>query len=399
MNSSTNPKISEHKHRRIVVKVGSSLLTEKTGNLNRSFIVHLCDELSELKKRGEEIILVTSGAIVTGIGKLKKMSGGTKVNFLDLREKQAAAAIGQVGLMQIYEQEFEKKSILIGQVLLTREDLEDRKRYLNVRNTLLTLLDLGVIPVINENDTVAVEEIQVGDNDTLSAIVAAKVNADYLILLTDVQGLYTDDPTKNKNAELIPQVKEITPEIETLAAKNPAGERGTGGMLTKIEAAKIATRSGVTMFIVQGKTEKVITRILESENRGEYLRGEYLRGEHLIGTKFLPDEQGLKARARWIAFGMKAKGKIYIDSGAVEALLKKGKSLLPSGITSVEGNFGIGEMVSIYSPEAKEIARGLTYYSAEEIEKIKGEKTQEIEKILKRKDYDEIIHRNNLVIL
>jgi len=375
--------------KRIVVKVGTSLLTDETGNLNCSFIARLCAELSELRKKGEEIILVTSGAIVTGIGKLNKEVITSKVGKgafrpSNLREKQAAAAIGQVGLMQVYEQEFEKKNILVGQVLLTREDLEERNRYLNARNTLLTLLNLGVIPIINENDTVAVEEIQVGDNDTLSAIVAAKVDADYLIILTDIEGLYTDDPTKNKNAKLIPEVKEITPEIEELARKNPAGVRGTGGMLTKIEAAKIAIRSGVTMVIGNGKKDKVVTQIIKGEK---------------IGTKFLPDKEGLKARDRWIAFGMKAKGKIYIDLGAVEALVKKGKSLLSSGITSVEGNFEGGEMVSVFSPEEKEIARGLTYYSAEEIEKIKGKKSQEIEKILKRKDYDEVIHRDNLVIL
>lgn len=362
---------------RIVVKVGTSLLTDGSGNLNCEFIQSLCDDLSSLKKQGKEIILVTSGAIVAGRAMLKGVAQ-------NLREKQAAAAIGQVRLMQVYEQEFEKKNILIGQVLLTREDLEERNRYLNARNTLLTLLNLGAIPIINENDTVAVEEIQVGDNDTLSAIVAAKINADYLTILTDVEGLYTDDPTKNKNAKFISEVREITPEIEILAGKNPAGERGTGGMLTKIEAAKIATRSGVTMVIAQGKKDKVVSRILKGEK---------------IGTKFLPHEEGLKARERWIAFGMKVKGKIYIDSGAVEALVKKGKSLLPSGISSVEGKFQVGDMISIFSPQAKEIARGLTYYSAEEIERIKGKKSQEIESILGRKDYDEIIHRDNLVIL
>ncbi len=370
--------------RRIVVKVGSSLLTDERGNLNRSFIDYLCNDLSKLTRESEEIILVTSGAIVAGIGKLKKLDEAAKYRPLDLREKQAAAAIGQVCLMQTYEQEFGKVNIPVAQVLLTREDFEERYRYLNVRNTLLTLLDAGVIPIINENDTVAVEEIQVGDNDNLSAIVASKVGADYLIILTDVQGLYTDDPTKNRNAELISEVKEITPEIEILAGKNPAGEKGTGGMLTKIQAAKIATRSGVTMLIASGKEENVVSRILQGES---------------IGTKFLAQEEGLKARDRWIAFGMKAKGKIGIDQGAVDALVNRGKSLLPSGITSVEGKFDIGEMVGIFSPEQKEIARGLTYYSEAEIEKIKGKKSQEIEKILGRRDYDEVIHRDNLVIL
>ncbi|HCJ67620.1 MAG TPA: glutamate 5-kinase [Elusimicrobia bacterium] len=385
--------------KRVVVKVGSSLLTGETDILlDRGFIAKLCNELSELKQKGEEIILVTSGAIIAGVDELKtffkreqyqaskdgKFGERAKPIPLDLRKKQAAAAIGQIRIMQVYREEFGKKDIHVAQVLLTREDFEERHRYLNARNTLLTLLDAGVIPIINENDTVAVEEIQVGDNDNLSAIVASKVGADYLIILTDVQGLYTDDPTKNKNAEIIPEVKEITPGIEILAGKNPAGERGTGGMLTKIQAAKIATRSGVTMVRAHGKKEKVIQRILNGER---------------IGTRFLPQEEGLKARDRWIAFGMKAKGKIYIDQGAVDALVKKGKSLLPSGITSVEGKFDIGEMVSIFSPEEKEIARGLTYYSAEEIEKIKGKRSQEIEKILKHKDYDEVIHRDNLVLL
>lgn len=371
-----------HSGRCIVVKVGTSLLTDQNGFLNHDFMQQLCSDLSELKKKGEKIILVTSGAIIAGLGKLK--SREKSKGSLTLREKQAAAAIGQVQLMQVYEQEFARHGHLVAQVLLTREDLEDRARYLNARNTLLTLFDLGAIPIINENDTVAVEEIQVGDNDNLAAIVASKVGADYLIILTDVEGLYTDDPTKNRNAKLISEVKEITSEIEILARKNPAGERGTGGMLTKIEAAKIATHSGVTMVIAQGEGEKVIQQILSGEN---------------IGTKFLPQKEELKARDRWIAFGMKAKGKIYIDQGAVEALIKKGKSLLPSGITSVDENFEVGDMVSIFSPEGEEIARGLTYYSAEDIRKIQGKKSQEIEKILGRKDYDEVIHRDNLVIL
>ncbi len=370
-------------NKRVVIKVGSSLLTDEKGNLNYDFIRRLCSNLSDLKRQGYELILVTSGAIIAGLGILKKV-GVLKKLAQDLREKQAAAAIGQVQLMHIYEQEFARRGVLVAQVLMTREDFEERSRYLNARNTLLTLFNLGVVPVINENDTVAVEEIQVGDNDTLSAIVASKVEADYLIILTDVDGLYTDNPIKNKNAKLIPEIKEITSEIEMLAAKNPAGERGTGGMLTKIEAAKIATCSGVTLIVANGRKENVVNRILQAEN---------------IGTKFLPQEQMLKARARWIAFGMKSKGKIYIDSGAAKALIEKGKSLLSSGIISVEGNFEHGDMISIYGLDGKEIARGLTYYSADEIEKIKGKKSQEIEKILKRKDYDEVIHRDNLVLL
>jgi len=362
------------KARRIVVKVGSSLLTEKN-RLNRERMEEIVDQLASLQKENKEVILVTSGAIAGGIGRLnlKKLT--------TIPQKQAAAAIGQNLLMGIYEKLFKKRGCLVAQVLLTSEDIQNRKRYLNARNTLLTLLNYKAIPIVNENDTVAVDEIKFGDNDTLSALVASKVEADLLIILTDTKGLYTTDP-KRKGAGFIEEVSEITPQLERMASG--AGTlKGTGGMVTKLRAAKIARSSGVAMVIADGSMKNVLLRVLAGER---------------LGTLFLPKER-LKSRKRWIAFGVVLKGKIRVDEGAKEAISKRGKSLLPSGIIEVKGRFSIGGGVSIIDEENREFARGIVSYSSSEVDKIKGKKTSRIEKLLGYKDYDEVIHRDNLVIL
>jgi glutamate 5-kinase len=335
-------------------------------------------EIANLKKKNYEVIIVTSGAIGMGSSRLhleKKPSS--------MREKQAIAAIGQNLLMSVYEKLFRKYGFIVAQVLLTAEDLRDRRRYLNARNTLFTLLNYKVIPIVNENDTVAVEEIQFGDNDTLSALIASKVEADLLIVLSDIKGLYTADPRKDKKAKLIKVVEKITPRMESVSGK--AGTlRGTGGMWTKIQAAKVATGSGVTMIVANGNRDRVITSLMEGED---------------VGTKFLPRKTKLSSRKRWIAFNLPLLGKIFVDEGAKRALVEKGKSLLPSGIVKVEGEFEIGDGVKILDSQEKEFGRGLVYYSSSEIERIAGKNTRDIEGILGHKDYDEVIHRDNLVVL
>lgn len=360
--------------RRIVVKVGSSLLTEKS-RLNLKRMEGIVDQLASLQRENKEVILVTSGAIAGGMGRL-----GLK-KLTTMPQKQAAAAIGQNLLMGIYERLFKKRGCLVAQVLLTSEDIQNRERYLNARNTLLTLLNYKAIPIVNENDTVAVDEIRFGDNDTLSALVASKVEAELLIILTDTKGLYTTDPRRG-GAKFIEEVSEITPQLEKVASGS-GSLRGTGGMVTKLQAAKIARSSGVAMVIADGRIRNVISRLLAGER---------------LGTLFLPKER-LKSRKRWIAFGLPLSGKIKIDEGAKEAISKRGKSLLPSGILEVKGEFSIGDGVSIVDEGDREFARGIVSYSSSEIEKIKGRKTQEIEKILSYKDYDEVIHRDNLVLL
>lgn len=373
------------KARRIVVKVGSSLLTEKS-RLNLKRMEGIVDQLASLQRENKEVILVTSGAIAGGMGRL----GLRKLTTIP--QKQAAAAIGQNLLMGIYERLFKKKDCLVAQVLLTSEDIQNRERYLNARNTLLTLLNYKAIPIVNENDTVAVEEIRFGDNDTLSALVASKVEADLLIILTDTKGLYTADPRRRRGgrftqprraeARFIEEVSEITPQLEKMASGSGT-LRGTGGMVTKLRAAKIARSSGIAMVIADGRIRNVISRLLAGER---------------LGTLFLPKER-LKSRKRWIAFGLPLSGKIKIDEGAKKAISKRGKSLLPSGIIEVKGEFSTGDGVSILDEENREFARGIVSYSSSEVDKIKGKKTQEIEKILGYKDYDEVIHRDNLVIL
>ncbi|MCX7780834.1 MAG: glutamate 5-kinase [Negativicutes bacterium] len=364
--------------KRIVVKVGTSTLTYATGKLNLQRIEKLVRELSDLANQGKEIILVTSGAVGVGVDRL-----GLKERPKTIPEKQAAAAVGQGILMHIYEKLFGEYGQIVAQVLLTREDSVNRSRYANSRNTLLTLLATRVIPIINENDAVAVDELKIGDNDTLSAMVASIVEADLLIILSDVEGLYTDNPATNPDARLISEVADITPELEALAG-GPGTLRGTGGMYTKIQAAKIAVSSGVAMVIASGGRDGVVRSIVSGEP---------------VGTIFLSKENRLQIRKRWLAFGARIRGTLTVDKGAEKALLEGGSSLLAAGIRGVEGQFEHGNTVRILTTEGREIARGLANYSADDCRRIMGAHTCEIAGILGYKPYDEVIHRDNMVLL
>lgn len=362
---------------RIVVKVGSSSVAHATGKPNLLQIEGLVRQLADVCNQGKDVILVTSGAVGTGAGKL-----GLRGRPKTIPEKQAAAAVGQGILMHIYEKFFAEYGITTGQVLLTREDFSDRKRFLNARNTLHTLLQFRVIPVINENDTVAVEEIKLGDNDSLSALVAGLVDAELLILLSDIEGLYTADPRKDSTARLIQEVKEITSEIEALAG-GTGSKMGTGGMATKLQAARIAMHSGVITVIACAGEKNIVRRVIDREQ---------------VGTVFWPLANKLEHKKQWIAYSSHVCGKIFIDEGAARVLAGQGKSLLPSGVTGVEGLFEMGNTVSIVGPDDREIGRGITSYSSAEIDRIKGAQTREIARILGYKDYDEVVHRNNFVL-
>ncbi|MEW6446873.1 MAG: glutamate 5-kinase [Bacillota bacterium] len=363
--------------RRIVVKVGTSSLTHKNGKLNLAKIEKLVRELADLHNEGREVLLVTSGAIGAGLGRL-----GLKTRPRTIPEKQACAAVGQGLLLQIYEKLFAENGITVGQVLLTRDDLSDRRRFLNARNTLLTLLKYRVLPVINENDTVAVDEIRFGDNDTLSALVTNLVDAEMLLILSDVDGLYTADPHTSPEAQLISEVTAITPELQALAT-GTVSRTGTGGMVTKFQAAQIVGRAGAVMVIAGAGTDRIIRRVLAGEN---------------VGTVFWPTER-LEGRKRWILFGAAVQGRIYVDEGAARALRENGKSLLPSGVIRVEGEFEAGHPVSIFDLSGNEIARGLANYSAAEVDRIKGVKTERIGEIIGAQPFDEVVHRNNLVLM
>ena len=362
--------------RRVVVKIGTSTLTYSNGQLNLQRIERLVRELADLHNRGMEVLLVSSGAIGVGATRM-----GYKKIPRTMPEKQALAAIGQGALVQLYEKLFSEYNKTVAQVLLTRGDLDERLRYLNATNALLAILDLGVIPIINENDTVVVEEIKFGDNDTLSALVASIVDADLLIILSDVDGLYDSDPRVNKDARLQAEVDEITPMMEE-NSKNRGSSFSSGGMLTKLKAARICMAAGMPMVIANGDNENVIRQIMDGKE---------------IGTLFIPREEKMQARKKWIAFGTLPQGQVLVDAGAEVALLQRGKSLLPSGVIAVEGDFDRGTVVAVANVDDKrEIARGMVNYSSEEIRQIAGKKSSEIEKILQGKDYDEVIHRNNL---
>ncbi len=365
--------------KRIVIKVGTNVLTKKSNTLNLKRVENMVKDIALLRKKGKEVFLVSSGAIGAGMGRLQLKRRPQTIPL-----QQAAAAVGQSQLMFVYDKLFRRYRQTVGQVLLTQEALTDRKRYLNARNTLMTLISLNVLPVINENDTVAVDEIKVGDNDILSALVANLVEADLLIILSDIDGFYTGDPKKNKKARLILEVEKITAQVESMASGTTA-ETATGGMQTKIQAAKMVTRAGEAMIIANGTKNNILSKLFAGEK---------------TGTLFLSEMQDkMASRKRWIAFRLSVKGVVLLDRGAKEALVSRGKSLLPSGVRGYKGKFQPGDVVSIQDDKGREIARGMINYSHDELEKIKGKKTQEIEKILGYKYYDEIVHRNNMVIL
>ncbi len=363
---------------KIVVKVGTSTLTHKNGKLNLEQIEKLVRQLSDLRNQGKDVVLVSSGAIGAGMGKLN-----LEERPKTIPEKQAVAAVGQGILLHIYEKIFSEYGQATAQLLLTKADLEHRQRFLNARNTLLTLLRLGVIPIVNENDTVAFEEIKFGDNDTLAALVGTLIDADLVILLTDIDGFYNGDPRKNKNAKRIPVVEMIDEQIEGLAG-SVGSKFGSGGMATKITAASIAVNAGIPLMIAHGAEEHIIRRLTCGED---------------VGTLFLPIEMKPHLRKKWIAFGSHVGGKVIVDDGAREALIHKGKSLLPSGIVAVEGSFASGDVVEIVDAKGREFARGITNYSASELNRIKGQKSKDICPILGYKDFDEVIHRDNLSLI
>ncbi|MBI4689426.1 MAG: glutamate 5-kinase [Nitrospirae bacterium] len=364
--------------RRVVVKIGSNILTDEKDGLDTKRISSIASDMSELQNMGFDVVLVSSGAVAAGMRKL-----GLKERPKDIQLKQASAAVGQSSLMWAYEKNFGDYGKKVAQILLTRDDFADRKRYINSKNTLLTLLRYGVIPIINENDTVATDEIKFGDNDHLASLVAGLIDAERLIILSDVDGLYSDDPKKGHKAVLIKTVAEITTEIEAAAGK--AGSVvGTGGMYSKVLAAKRAVDSGVTVNIINGRKSGLITSLLKGDT---------------VGTEFKARREKLSSRKGWIVYGSRAKGTLHLDAGAVKALIHGGKSLLPSGIVSVVGDFDIGDAVYCLDSNDKRIAKGIINYSSSEIDKIKGRKTSEIENVLGYRYSDEVIHRDNLVIL
>ncbi len=368
-------------YHRIVVKFGTSLLTGGSDHLNQGAMSSLVAQVAQLHRQGLEQLVVSSGAIASGKSKLgltKKIGG---IPF-----KQVLASVGQNRLMYVYEQLFSQHNITVAQALLTKADLSDRAGYLNARNTLLALLELRVLCIVNENDVVAVDEIQeakFGDNDNLSAMVANLVDADLLLLLTDTAGLYTADPHCDSSARLISRVDRIDSEIECLAA-DTSRKLGIGGMVTKIEAAKLATASGVTVVIADGRETDIILRLAAGES---------------IGTRFLSTSSKLESRKRWMLSGLSIRGKLVVDSGAAQALKKQNRSLLAAGIRQIEGDFQRGDIVNIYDPSGSRLCCGITNYGSADIEAIKGVHSEKIAALLGHDYGSEVVHRNNLVVL
>lgn len=363
--------------RRWVVKIGSALLTNDGQGLNRDAMAGWVKQMVALRQSGVEVVLVSSGAVAEGIKRL-----GWTSRPKELPALQAAAAVGQMGLAQAWESLFASDNIMTAQVLLTHEDLSDRGRYLNARSTLSFLLEQGVIPVINENDTVATDEIRLGDNDTLGALVGNLVNADVLAILTDQQGLYTADPRSNPEAKLLHQVQVSDPAIVEMASPM-GGALGRGGMATKVRAAQRAARSGTVTLIAAGREANVLTR---------------LRAGETLGTLFVPDIETMPARKQWLGSQLQSRGTLVIDAGAMKALIEQGKSLLPVGVKRVDGQFKRGDVVICQDEQGREVARGLINYDREEADKLKGQATSAIESLLGYIDEDCLIHRDNLVL-
>jgi glutamate 5-kinase len=363
--------------RRLVVKIGSALLVDQaTGRLNRAWLDALAEDIARLRKRNQEVLIVSSGAIALGRRHL-----GLDAGKLRLEESQAAAAVGQIRLAHAYKEILEQHGLTVAQILLTIDDTEQRRRYLNARNTVRTLLSLGAIPVINENDTVATSEIRYGDNDRLAARVAQMASADCLVLLSDVEGLYTADPARAEHAQFIDRVLNITPEIEAMAGDS-ASYVGSGGMATKIAAARIAVAAGCHMCIANGQKPHPLKRIEEGER----------------ATWFVPTDSPMALRKQWIAGTLRPAGAVMIDAGAVAAL-GRGKSLLPAGVVRASGRFDRGDTISIFDPNSVEIARGICAYSDADTARIMGRQSSEIESILGYAGREELIHRDDLVLL
>lgn len=364
--------------KRWLIKIGSALLTDNGRGLDKTAIESWVAQITVLHQRGIELVLVSSGAIAEGMKRLKWTRRPT-----ELYKLQAAAAIGQTGMIQAYETCFQQYGVQTAQVLLTQHGLTSRQRYLNARSTLRTLINLKAIPIINENDTVATEEIRFSDNDTLAGLATNLVEADVMVILTDQQGLYESDPRENPAARLVTQGFAGDPKLEAMA-NGRAGQFGRGGMLSKVKAANLAARSGATTLIVSGRVPNILLRIAEGEE---------------IGTLLLPSQARLAARKQWLASKLTMRGKLFLDEGATEVLCHAGKSLLPIGVTAIEGEFLRGDMVICMSPAGKEIACGLVNYSSEETMKILRQSSDKIEEILGYVDAPELIHRDNLVLI
>ena len=364
--------------KRWVIKIGSALLTNDGRGLNLDGIAEWVEQMAALRAQGIEIVLVSSGSVAEGMTRL----GWTQRPHA-LHELQAAAAVGQMGLVQAYESRFQAHGMHTAQILLTHDDLSNRMRYLNARSTLRTLLEMGVIPVVNENDTVVTDEIRFGDNDTLAALVANLVEADLLVILTDQDGMYDKDPRSNPEAQLLHEVRASNPELDTMAGGG-AGALGRGGMLTKVRAARVAARSGAGTIVAPGRGERVLDQVRRAEQ---------------VGTLFLPDQEPLLARKRWLAAHLQLKGTLTLDDGAVRVLKEAGRSLLAVGVKGVQGNFARGEMVACVDDKGVTVARGLANYSAEETRRIMGQPSQRIEELLGYVDEPELVHRDNLVLV
>jgi glutamate 5-kinase len=375
--------------RRVVVKLGTAVLVGEQGGVALDRLQAFAEAIAALRRSGRDVILVSSGAIGLGADRLRITR-----RPLTLPVKQACAAVGQGRLMALYADAFERLGLVAAQLLLTEDDFSNRTRYLNLRSTLTQLLELGAVPVINENDTVSTAELEVvgpdthrrvnfGDNDKLSALVASKIEADLLVILTDVEGLYTADPRRGE-ARLIPLVERITPEVEALASPTGAGTRlGRGGMRTKLEAARVATRSGCATIVAGGHVDDVLGRLF--------------RGEE-VGTLFLP-QPGLRGRRRWIAFATSVRAAVVVNEGACRALLENRASLLPAGIVDVKGSFDRGDVVSIVDAEGREIGRGIVNYSSAEVRRVSGQRSERLDELVENRNYDALITRDNIAFL
>jgi glutamate 5-kinase len=365
-------------YKKVVVKIGSTLLTAGGKGLDHEMITAWAEQMAQLREQGVDVVLVSSGSIAEGITRL-----GLKSRPRNISELQATAAIGQMGLVQAYEACFQTHGINSAQILLTHADLSNRRRYLNARTTLRTLLEYGAVPVVNENDSVSNEEIRFGDNDTLGALVANLVEADLLIILTDQEGLFDANPTHNNNAKLIRRADARDPRLAEYAGPS-GGHLGSGGMQTKVSAAVLAARSGTHTVIVCGRTDKVITRVMQGEALGSFLEA---------------SEGHLAARKQWLAGHMRCAGELRLDAGAVDVLLNKNASLLPIGVKAVNGVFNRGEVVACLAPGGSEIARGLINYPSDECKQIIGKASREIPEILGYQDDPELINRENLILM
>ena len=384
------PTGEQRSYRRVVAKFGTALLTSGTSSLDTKMMAALAKQVAHLRADGVEVIVVSSGAIAAGRERL-----GLGDERRDIPFRQVLASVGQSHLMQTYDRLFAGHGIVVGQTLLTRRDLSDRLGYLNARNTLLALVDAGAVPIVNENDVVAVEEIEgalIGDNDNLSALVANLVDADLLAILTDTGGLHTADPRRDPDATLVERVERITPEIERLA-DDSGTPHGVGGMITKLQAAKLATAGGANVVIANGHERDALERLAGGDALERLVKGE------TIGTLFPAASDRVESRKRWMLAGLSARGKIVVDAGAAKALTAQGKSLLPAGVRDVTGPFERGDAVSICEEQGRRIAIGITNYGHEDASAIRGVRSDRIEELLGHEYGAELVHRNNLVVL